>query len=198
MHASLRLAVSAVSLWTSLVFALPPPSPSALAVNRSVTVGTGRMVEVEKPQGVVRVAIRDPDVVDVKVLEHTVVLVGGKKGSTAIVFELGAGERERWLVDVYEGDAPPRSDGGGGTGASTSPKHQPPLRETVTLKRGATLTKNAPAELARLAVGDPAVCDIRLKGQNGIELVGMTEGITTVLVWLKGGGRLEWLVKVTP
>lgn len=53
------------------------------------------------------------------------------------------------------------------------------------------------ADIARVAVGDPTVADIRVE-QGRIHVKGTTVGRTTLLVWAKDGKRQSYLVDVRP
>ena len=50
--------------------------------------------------------------------------------------------------------------------------------------------------IQRVAIGDPAVAELRTIGNNQLLLVGQAEGKTTLLVWKTSGQRLSYLVTV--
>jgi pilus assembly protein CpaC len=52
------------------------------------------------------------------------------------------------------------------------------------------------AEIARVAIGDPSVADVKPLGSSQILVVGLAEGRTTLLVWNSKGSRLSYLVSV--
>ena len=50
--------------------------------------------------------------------------------------------------------------------------------------------------IQRVAVGDPAVADVRTIGNNQLLIIGASEGKTTLLVWKSSGQRVSYLVSV--
>lgn len=49
--------------------------------------------------------------------------------------------------------------------------------------------------MSRIAVGDATIADVKLRGPGQVELIGLHQGRTTLLVWNTSGDRVE--VKVT-
>ena len=67
----------------------------------------------------------------------------------------------------------------------------PTPEETLTLKKGEVRTLEL-KDMTRVAVGDPQVADIEVKGEKGassLHITGRTQGETVMLVWTKGGAR---------
>jgi len=50
--------------------------------------------------------------------------------------------------------------------------------------------------ITRIAVGDPAIADVKTIGNNQILVIGAGEGKTTLLVWKSSGQRVSFLVSV--
>src|SRR5262249_55972894 len=54
-----------------------------------------------------------------------------------------------------------------------------------------------PGDVARVAIGEPEVADVKQVGTGGeLLLTGVGEGRTSLLVWRRGGGRLAYTVVV--
>jgi pilus assembly protein CpaC len=67
---------------------------------------------------------------------------------------------------------------------------------TISLGLGIQKVINVP-NIARIALGNPDVADVRPLGQNQVILLGKAEGRTTLLVWKASGARLSYLLNVT-
>ena len=81
--------------------------------------------------------------------------------------------------------------------ASTSVARADPADPTVIklhIGESAAVTQ---AGLSRLAVGDPSVADAHPTGDDTAEVVGVSEGKTTLLVWDSANHRTAYLVDVT-
>ncbi len=50
--------------------------------------------------------------------------------------------------------------------------------------------------IQRVAVGDPAIADVRTIGNNQLLIIGSAEGKTTLLVWKTSGQRISYLISV--
>jgi pilus assembly protein CpaC len=50
--------------------------------------------------------------------------------------------------------------------------------------------------IRRIAVGDPDIADVRTVGSSEVLILCVAEGQTTLLIWLDGGKRLSYLIKV--
>ena len=50
--------------------------------------------------------------------------------------------------------------------------------------------------VARVAVGNPAIADVSVINQRELLITGKAEGITSLLVWPKRGAAMEYRVKV--
>jgi len=70
--------------------------------------------------------------------------------------------------------------------------------ETSTISLGLGIQKVINVSgIARIAIGDPRVADVRPLGNNQLILLGQVEGRTTLLIWKSNGSRLSYLVNVT-
>ena len=70
--------------------------------------------------------------------------------------------------------------------------------ETLTLKKGEVRTLEQ-KDMTRVAVGDPQVADIEVKGEKGassLHITGRTQGETVMLVWTKDGKRKAYKLVV--
>jgi pilus assembly protein CpaC len=79
--------------------------------------------------------------------------------------------------------------------AAPAPARPPPDGTTLKLKPGAERVLKVPG-LARIAVGDPEVADVRPKGSAEVGVRGLAEGRTEVLVWDAKGNRFRYPVVV--
>ena len=52
------------------------------------------------------------------------------------------------------------------------------------------------ADVTRVAVGDPAVADIRVGERDGIEVTGRSEGTTLLNVWRADGQKVSYQIVV--
>ena len=50
--------------------------------------------------------------------------------------------------------------------------------------------------IQRIAVGDPAIADVKTIGNNQVLIIGAGEGKTTLLIWKSSGQRVSYLVTV--
>ena len=50
--------------------------------------------------------------------------------------------------------------------------------------------------IARVAVGDAAVADVKTIGNNQLLIIGSSEGKTTLLIWKNSGQRISYLLSV--
>ncbi|MGC4120911.1 MAG: mucoidy inhibitor MuiA family protein [Myxococcales bacterium] len=66
---------------------------------------------------------------------------------------------------------------------------------TIMLGVGTQKVLNVPG-LARIAIGDPATCEVKPLGSSQLLMVGMAEGRTTVLAWKTDGTRVSYTVSV--
>ena len=51
--------------------------------------------------------------------------------------------------------------------------------------------------ISKIAVGDPTVADVRSTGDDQLEIIGQSEGATTLLIWTKEGTRTSHLIRIT-
>ena len=69
--------------------------------------------------------------------------------------------------------------------------------DTPTLALGVGSQKSIPIQgISRIAVGDPAVADVKIIGGNQLLVVGVGEGKTSILIWKNSGQRLSYVVSV--
>ena len=64
---------------------------------------------------------------------------------------------------------------------------------TISLGVGTQKVITVPG-IARIAVGDPSIADVKTIGNNQILIIGAGEGKTTLLVWKSSGQRISYLV----
>ncbi len=66
---------------------------------------------------------------------------------------------------------------------------------TIALGVGTQKVINVPG-IARIAIGDPGVADVKPLGSTQVLIVGQAEGRTTLLIWKSNGSRLSYLISV--
>lgn len=66
---------------------------------------------------------------------------------------------------------------------------------TISLGVGTQRVITVPG-ISRLAIGDPAVADVKTIGNNQVLVIGQAEGKTSLLIWKSSGQRLSYLVVV--
>ncbi|MGI5860708.1 MAG: type II and III secretion system protein family protein [Myxococcales bacterium] len=66
---------------------------------------------------------------------------------------------------------------------------------TIALGVGTQKVINVPG-IARIAIGDPSIADVRPLGSSQVLVVGQAEGRTTLLIWKSNGSRLSYLISV--
>lgn len=76
-----------------------------------------------------------------------------------------------------------------------APASPPPDGTTLKLKPNAERVIKVPG-LARIAIGDPEVADVRPKGSTEISIRGLVEGRTELLVWTASGSRFRYPIIV--
>ncbi|MBS2029276.1 MAG: pilus assembly protein N-terminal domain-containing protein [Deltaproteobacteria bacterium] len=129
-----------------------------------------------------KIAVGDPGVADIKPIgENSLLVVGVKEGKTSIRVWKSNKEVLTWEVTVTRADA------------KSAPT---PGAEIVSLKVGAKTSKSAP-NLSRVAVGDPAIADVK-PTDAGIDIQGKAPGSTTIVLWVEGGSRKVIEVQVSP
>lgn len=67
---------------------------------------------------------------------------------------------------------------------------------TIALGVGTQKVINVPG-IARIAVGDPSIADIKTLGNSQVLIIGAGEGRTTLLIWKANGTRLSYLISVS-
>jgi Flp pilus assembly secretin CpaC len=68
--------------------------------------------------------------------------------------------------------------------------------DTVVVKVGQTRRMDV-GELKRIALGDTQIAEVRTVGSAQLDVTGVEEGKTTLLVWKQSGERVSYLVHVT-
>ncbi|HCF56922.1 MAG TPA: secretin [Myxococcales bacterium] len=66
---------------------------------------------------------------------------------------------------------------------------------TISLGVGTQKVINVPG-IARIAIGDPSIADVKPLGSAQVLVVGQAEGRTTLLIWKSNGSRLSYLISV--
>lgn len=66
---------------------------------------------------------------------------------------------------------------------------------TISLGVGTQKVINVPG-IARIAIGDPSIADVKPLGSSQVLIVGQAEGRTTLLIWKSNGSRLSYLISV--
>jgi Flp pilus assembly secretin CpaC len=126
-------------------------------------------------EGVNRVAIGDDGIADVRVIGDNQIVIDGKSGGgTQIIAWTTTGQRRAYALNVTPGAV-----------------EQPSVR--VEVGSVAVITVKG---LKRIAVGDPAIADVRATSDM-IQVQGVAEGKTTLLAWDNAGKRVAYLVHVT-
>lgn len=67
--------------------------------------------------------------------------------------------------------------------------------QSVAIGVGTQKVINVPG-IARIAIGDTAIADVKVLGTSQVLIVGKTEGRTTLLLWKSNGSRLNFMVNV--
>ena len=149
-----------------------------VSVARSVLVlerGTQRVFTVPALD---RVAVGNPDVVDVKPLGHGELLVIGRTvGSTNVLTWAKDATRHEYEIRVTE----PRSPAGD--------------ESLLRIRLGFQKVLTFPG-MSRIAVGDPSIADVKAIGNDQLLVLGVGRGKTTLLVWKNGGERTSLLLWV--
>ncbi len=182
---------------------LPPTGGAAVdepSTPLELFVGMQKVLTVPNIQ---RVAVGDVEVMDVKTIGNSqLLLVGMNPGVTTLIVWRAGGKRSSYTVTVKahapaeagDGAAPGAADSGG-TLVGPVRDVTPPISETLALRVGASLRRAVPG-LRRIAVGDADIADISVDGA-ALDVKGVAPGRTMVLLWLKGGQRLAWRVEVS-
>lgn len=78
---------------------------------------------------------------------------------------------------------------------SAAPAFSQEDSSTISLGVGTQKVINVPG-IARIAIGDPSVADVKPLGTTQVLIVGQAEGRTTLLLWKANGSRLSYLISV--
>lgn len=98
-----------------------------------------------------------------------------------------------------ESDAEPANDATPGVEWDTGPQPGDPMGNgELAIAVGGTGSIDAPEDIARVAIGDGSVADVRVVGARKLIVEGVEPGKTTVLFWLTSGARQAWLIDVRP
>ena len=79
--------------------------------------------------------------------------------------------------------------------AIAAPAYSQDDSSTIALGVGTQKVINVPG-IARIAIGDPSVADVKPLGSSQVLIVGQAEGRTTLLIWKSNGSRLSYLISV--
>jgi pilus assembly protein CpaC len=79
--------------------------------------------------------------------------------------------------------------------AVAAPAYSQDDSSTIALGMGTQKVINVPG-IARIAIGDPSVADVKPLGSSQVLIVGQAEGRTTLLIWKSNGSRLSYLISV--
>ena len=80
--------------------------------------------------------------------------------------------------------------------AIAAPAHaQDDSSSTISLGVGTQKVINVPG-IARIAIGDPNVADVKPLGSSQVLINGQAQGATTLLIWKSNGSRLSYLIRV--
>jgi Flp pilus assembly secretin CpaC len=136
-----------------------------------------------------RLAIGDPDVAEVKNLgEGQLLISGAGEGKTTLLVWTASGERLSYVVDVRKQVLTIRR--GPGAPAVVDPASGPldfdPGEQKVLRVPGAT----------QLAIGDPDVAEANVQGTDQVLVEALGTGKTTLLVFTSSGQRLSFLIRV--
>lgn len=166
------------------VVVTPMPKSAAVAPGaEAVTVAVGAQRVLSVP-GLLRVALGDPEVCDVKAIgQGELLLVGQKPGATTLLAWTKAARKQFALTVTpmaqTAGEATP--------GVASSEVH-------LAVGEQKTLTF---AGLSRVAVGDPSVVDVELGRNDRLALKALAPGVTTLLTWTTSGRNSPTTIVVT-
>ena len=79
--------------------------------------------------------------------------------------------------------------------AVAAPAYSQDDSSTISLGVGTQKVINVPG-IARIAIGDPSIADVKPLGSTQVLIVGQAEGGTTLLIWKSNGSRLSYLIRV--
>lgn len=184
MHSISRLVVLlVVSLGFSTFAEEDAPSPVSIAI------GDEKAVVVNPLQ---KAVIDDPSLATLRIENKNFVWLKGKKAGRTLVRLWRKGETDPSLFDLTVTETPE---------APVGPAVRPARRTGRALvntdesfKVGETLVRPL-VGIAQVAIGDPKVADVGTDAE-GLWVVGMSPGATTLLIWLKDGSRQEFHLTV--
>lgn len=186
MHGMLRVVV--VSLWFPLVALATEPQQRNLRLVK----GTESVLDVN---GMTRVAVGNPAVVDVKVIApNQLLLVGVQKGTTTVQVWRGDQHRDTFTVSVVDEELSGLKPNGPAVPLSSVSVGEDAAND-LDLAVGAQKVLTIPG-IQRVAIGDPDICDVKVNGNSQLRLIGVHKGVTTLIVWKTGGARLEYTIHV--
>ncbi|MFT3707721.1 MAG: pilus assembly protein N-terminal domain-containing protein [Archangium sp.] len=147
--------------------------PSTIAATTSLEVGQQKAFVVP---GLERVAVGDPAIANVQTFEDQVVVIGASEGTTKLLVWSRGGKVESTNVEVGHTAAEPEA-----TEIAVA------VGEKTTIEL---------AGIKRVAVGDPAVVDVKTMDDKQVSLRGLKAGRTTLLVWTTDGSRRAFELRV--
>lgn len=166
----------------------PRPAPEASADDEAdivlrLAAGTTRWLSIP---GVLRVAVGDPEIADVKVAGTSRLKVQGLAVGSTSLLSWNASGRNTPITIVVEATAQ--------AAPAEVSDVTPPVTGSLALDVGASLTR-AVRGARRALVGAPGVLEARVTGA-GVELKALAPGETEVLVWAAGAERVLLSVRV--
>lgn len=166
---------------------IPFSAWAAAPLPPTVELAVGQQIALDVP-GLLRMSIGRADIADVKPAEAE----QEQDAMQVVVIGVGVGETTLTVWQTHR-DAPTeirvRVTQGPIAIAPTAPDGLIPI--------GAGKAKILIAEkVLRIAVGDAQICDVKTIGNHRLLLTGGTPGETTLILWLEGGVRKSYLVRV--
>ena len=159
---------------------LPEPTytgaPNLLADRVSLAVSQSKVFDVPK---LTRVAIGDPEVCDVRTLGSSqVMLLGAAEGTTTLLVWDADGKRTSTTVKVSRASAAPVLKRVAGA----------PFDTVTPMVVGQQLVFDV-KDLTTVAIGDPALADVKMLDGAQVLAIGSAAGTTTLWVWTLDGKR---------
>ncbi|MFT3707720.1 MAG: pilus assembly protein N-terminal domain-containing protein [Archangium sp.] len=146
-----------------------------VTLTESVTLGLGQIRVFDGE--LERVAVADPEICDVKLVGHEqLMLLGTRLGATTLVTWLRDGKRISTNVQVVGRVPLPVS------------RRLDVLPALTGVEYGMQIVLDVP-RFERIAIGDPAIADVKAIGDSQVLVIGSSIGRTTLVVWTQDGRR---------
>jgi eukaryotic-like serine/threonine-protein kinase len=173
--------VTAVAPTPPVAAVAPAPEQASPAPELEIVLRVGERTSVRMPGAgtvVARVGVEDPEVVGVEAVSGGELRLAGKReGTTSLRAWTRDGQRHEYPVRVV----------------AAVEREVSPSRVAIVAGENATLTVPG---LARVAVGDAAVAEVKTVGKDDLQVTCVAEGTTTLLVWTSAGDRFAYTVQV--